>query len=370
MFYGVLPKKYHFSHRFAFELHDAIAGLLEAADEAELFLVRFDVTDESLGRELQRLQQGEMLDWMLANGFRPEAQEVIYRAVIRALLADFCHFVFECLQCSAKGKLTVSHALMRKPFKETLFILEWMLVDKQEFLRRFEAGPECVDMYKLGSSARKGIVMRAVAATTDDDFLDGEFIYEMRFAKDLHYSFERLWNQSVHLVTTDRNYRTETQNINFVFSGEEEVDAQWHGIYSKLPYLMVHAVRVVEQLIREIDAGFLSEEPVEVLIRSAAILLWSGRLGYGGHEAIGDLFRNIFGQDAFACEQCRETVPFDYRQAIWLYRRRVFRCHRCGNRHPFPEGQQGEGFGEDVAVPERVSSPPEHEVPGTESPRT
>lgn len=339
MFYGMLPKKYHFSHRFSFELHDSIAEIVEAGDEAGLFLTRFQLNDVRLGREIEKLEQDAILDWLTLNGFEEQAQEVVYRTTIRALLIDFCHFVCECLKCSANGKLSVCHALMRKPFKETLFLLEWMLVDKEEFLERFEEGPERVDMYKLAPLTRRDIVSRAVAATTGDEFLDAEFIYEMRFEKGLHYSFEPLWNQAVHLITTDRNYRTESQNINFVFSGDDEREMQWENIYAKLPYLMVHAVRVVEHLVRGLDAGFLSDSPVDILRQSSAILLWSERLGYGGYQGIEDLFRGIFEQEAFACDGCGSGVPFDYRQALWLYRRNVFRCHQCGRRYPLPTGQ-------------------------------
>jgi hypothetical protein len=45
--------------------------------------------------------------------------------------------LFEALSCSRKEKLAVTFALLRKPLRENLLYLEWLLADPEELLTRF-----------------------------------------------------------------------------------------------------------------------------------------------------------------------------------------------------------------------------------------
>jgi len=52
-------------------------------------------------------------------------------------LADLYQFVTEALICSEKGWLTASYALLRKPFRDNLFYLEWLLAEPDVFTNAF-----------------------------------------------------------------------------------------------------------------------------------------------------------------------------------------------------------------------------------------
>lgn len=46
--------------------------------------------------------------------------EAYYRHIFFSLVADFCSYMLESINCAAKMKVAVSYALLRKPLKDTL----------------------------------------------------------------------------------------------------------------------------------------------------------------------------------------------------------------------------------------------------------
>jgi len=82
---------------------------------------------------------------------------------------------------------------------------------------------------------------------------NADFIYNIRYSKKTEYSLERLWNMANHLVTTSKDYKTESLNLNFVFSGDVSKESQWNYLYSVLPYLLFYTVEVIQTVLdREI----------------------------------------------------------------------------------------------------------------------
>ena len=79
------------------------------------------------------------------------------------------------------------------------------------------------------------------------------FIYSLRYSKKDEYGLERLWNLANHLVTTCKYYKTESLNLNFIFSGADSKESQWNYLYSVLPYLLFYTVEVIQVVLdREI----------------------------------------------------------------------------------------------------------------------
>lgn len=56
--------------------------------------------------------------------------EAYYRHIFFSLVADFCSYMLESINCAAKMKVAVSYALLRKPLKDTLGYIEWLCVDR------------------------------------------------------------------------------------------------------------------------------------------------------------------------------------------------------------------------------------------------
>lgn len=128
-----IPEEYKFAHEYCFFLHDLLANIVVVGEQEKIFHHRFKLKDPEHVKQLEGKSGEELAEWMETNGYAAEFYETNRRQIIVALLSDFCHFIYEALECSRKGKLTVSFALLRKPLKENLFYFEWLLADSVDY---------------------------------------------------------------------------------------------------------------------------------------------------------------------------------------------------------------------------------------------
>jgi hypothetical protein len=136
-----------FSHELAdaWQISDSllrqIQETLAVAIEGDIFETAFDLRDEHEAAEFQRLTNEQVIDWLKTNGYVGEVVEITLKGIIRGVAIDLVEFATEALRCTIQGPLTVAIALLRKPLKENLFVLEWILADPEDyfpaiFLRR------------------------------------------------------------------------------------------------------------------------------------------------------------------------------------------------------------------------------------------
>lgn len=327
MDYGHLPQEFHFSHNFCFFLHDQLVAALKAGEEASIFDAEL-VSDREVPADLG----GEALfEWLSDNGHRSVILDMYYRQITAALMADMLHFVYESLRCSAKGKLTVSFALLRKPLKENLFYLEWLLADPSDMLSAFEDEKPSAKSIKLLSDVRKKEVIRiAVEKTSMGPWLDPEMIYDLRYNKRFSVGFEDLFQKANHLVTSFKALETEPANFNFVFSDDNAHQSQWSGLYSYLPLLLLHAVEVVESLLSTFAKR---KEGIDLTrIRNAigfAYWIDSGPHKHLGADALKDM-RSALLSEELPCPSCDAQIFSSEESLITLYNENTVCCSKCG----------------------------------------
>ncbi|MDY0406596.1 hypothetical protein P5G51_015595 [Virgibacillus sp. 179-BFC.A HS] len=138
---------------------------------------------------LDGLEKAEdVIEWLKKNGYEKEANVILKRKIFHAILADFLNFVLESLKASEKGKTSISYALLRKPFKDNLLYLEWLISDGNELLHLVES--ESTDEYEIGKIRRykrwklKSILQQAMDNNEFKDhlhILDSKYMYELRY---------------------------------------------------------------------------------------------------------------------------------------------------------------------------------------------
>ncbi|SOD55339.1 hypothetical protein [Pseudoxanthomonas wuyuanensis] len=327
MDYGHLPQELHFSHNFCFFLHDQLVAALQLGEEAKIFDVEL-ISDQKISEGLT----GESLfEWLDDNGHQSVILDMYYRQITAALLADMLHFLYEALRCSEKGKITVSFALLRKPLKENLFYLEWLLADPSDMLAAFKDDRPSAKSVRLLTDVRKKEIIRlAVEKTSMGHWLDSELIYDLRYNKRFSSGFEDLFQKANHLVTSFKALETEPANFNFVFSDDHARQSQWNGLYSYLPPLLLHAVEVVEALLATFSKR---QEGIDLTqIRSAiGFAYW---IDSGPHKHLGaDALRNMKSallSDELPCPSCNAQVFSSDESLITLYNENTVSCSSCG----------------------------------------
>lgn len=296
-----IPKELRFSHKFAFLIHDLLAQNIAEGEKAKVFDTTFKFDSQKTARKIQKMSSEELWSWLAQND-KVAHYEVIYKHIFVALLSDFCHFVYEGLKCSEKGKLTVSYALFRKPFKDNLLILEWLLADPSDFMDKFyNEDSKIYNPQKLSPERKKEIIEKAIKETKLNLF-DAEFIYDLRYNRSLPFSFSSTWDKANHLITSFEKIKTEKQNINFVFLSDESQYGKWYGIYSLLPVLLYHSFSIVECLFSTIAQRDVSLKDVAFDQCKAGFILWGNSIGYETKIKISNM--SITGD----CDECNQPI--------------------------------------------------------------
>ncbi|GAH08133.1 unnamed protein product, partial [marine sediment metagenome] len=246
-------------------------------EKQNLFSVSFKIRDKKHPSEFKNLSGESFINWLEENGYEDIVMESFYRQIIVATLSDFCHFVYEGLKCSEKGKTTVAFALFRKPFKENLLFFEWLLGDPVEFMKVFytkETSRYTID--KILKEEKIQIIANSIDKIWPQErFFNEDYIYKLRYAKKCAYGFENYWQRATHLVTSFREIKTEPHNLNFIFSNYEDKESQWEFIYLMVPMLLYYTLNVVEHLflnIAEFDSFYSN---IESLRRTMNFIFWA-----------------------------------------------------------------------------------------------
>lgn len=77
---------------------------------------------------------------MEAIGHHDLAKRAQINTIIIGLVSDYLHHIYESLKCFEKRKFIVGFNLLRKPLKDNLLYLSWILGDEDSFYNEFNTG--------------------------------------------------------------------------------------------------------------------------------------------------------------------------------------------------------------------------------------
>lgn len=328
-----LPRRLWWSHHFAFLLHDHLLELLSRGEADDLFYVGFPLNSGE-SDEINELEEGALLDWLRHTGRHDIADSVTERMLLRSILSDMCQFLFEAIECAAKGKISVAFALLRKPCRDHLFFLEWILADRDAFLAEFRKGPKAIDICTLlNTDVMKHIVEDSVQKSEYAKFVDADVIWDLRFDKSADWGYERLWNQAIHLVTTNKHYATDKENLNFIFIDDDQRGDLVESFYRAVPMVLIHACGVVRAIIGRINPDFaLSDIFSFRLVANAE--LWLRETNNEPVEAFAaESINDLLAQLEACCSACNNQLVLSADSGLEEFARdTVIRCVACGHR--------------------------------------
>jgi hypothetical protein len=176
------------------------------------------------------------------------------------LLEDLVDFISESLNACKNGKFSVSYALLRKPMLDELLMLEQILNDKEDFVKRYYIDGD-VNLYdpsnkKKFDSLKMSIITESISNLPIHSMFNSDFIYDVRYNKDAKHGLNWITNQALHIVTTDSHYRTPNQDLNFVFSVTDDYHKYWHHYYSTVTYLLFYITSIVDEIIASLIPDF------------------------------------------------------------------------------------------------------------------
>lgn len=329
---GCLPERHYFSHSFCFFLHDLIVQTLVEGEKADVFKVIIGDENGEFKRRAQGKYGPDLIHWMTQNGYQEEVLKLFHKQIFAGMLADFGHFVYEALNCSKKGKLTVTYALLRKPLKDNLLYLEWLLAEPKDLLAHFHQGNVNSLALDREPEKKKSIIEKAMKAIDGPYWGTADWIYELRYDKKSNSSFEATWQKAHHLITQAPAYKTEPANFNFIFSQPTAIESQWDFLYSFLPFLLLHSYGVIETIVKQFSVRANGKSDVTDLRVLCGFLIWFKL--YWEQGAVSESIRKTISElelQQVSCPKCDAQISIDKDQMLLLYGIGSVACGACGH---------------------------------------
>ncbi len=254
---------------------------------------------------------------------------MVLNQITMAMVSDCLHHVFEALRCLEKRKIIVAINLLRKPLKDNLTYLAWMLGDEDSFYAEFMTGePERLTHSRLGNK-RLEIFTKAIARTRLANMLDASILNALLFDRRRTDGLEGYFQHAVHLVTIQHlELRTAPKNFNFIFANPEE-DEIYHVVYAILPYALLflsHVCAALFDRIRAMDDGARNA----FYVRSTC-----GYCLVEGKGKTEDMLDEVLSQ-SLVCPKCKSKFQISRHSAARIVLTESYRCSKCRRVSPFP----------------------------------
>lgn len=338
-----LPDEYRFLHEFSMRMHDSLVLSLQQIDREKAVSVQVPFDSESDAMSFASISDSEeVFEWLESHGRMDLVAEMYLKNIYAALVSDFCHFVFEALDCARKGKLTVSYALLRKPFADNLLYLEWMLVEPEDFLNTFHySSPKEFSYASIASKGKpKRLIEKAIERTANVGVYDADVIYGLRYQKSEGLGLVGAWNQALHLVTTRAKLETEEKNLNFIFSSPSDHRSQWRHIYNVVPLLLTYATNVCVFLFRLVFGQWPEDYNLHSEERHLGALIW-GAMTAAERSDLQTLKKlREAASSEIRCLRCSEKLS-DLDWLLEFFWDRQAPCPKCGRTKRLGEASPG-----------------------------
>jgi hypothetical protein len=326
-----IPRKLRLAHELCYHLHDEAARALVEAEACQADAVTINFPSRVTADQFSAIAEKEdTIAALRATGFPDEARRVILNRITMAMVSDCMHHLFEALRCFEKRKIIVAFNLLRKPLRDSLLYLSWMLGDEDDFYAKFSSGDPHFLSAKVVGNNRKSIFEKAIAKTNVADLIEADRLISIIYDRKNKIGLEGYFQHAVHLITVEHvELKTTPENFNFIFKKYSEDDV-YHIAYAWLPYVLLFLSHVVVKLFDRMQALDEAGETAFVLRSKLAYLLSVG--GKPAEFARSQLAECVQG----TCDYCSAPVRITDTNARRILLSEQYRCWSCRRIAPFP----------------------------------
>jgi hypothetical protein len=326
-----IPPQLRFAHELSYHLHDEAVRALVEAEARNADVVTINFPSRVTADQFEAISKKEdTIAALRATGFPDEARRVILNRITMAMVSDCMHHLFEALRCFEKRKIIVSFNLLRKPLRDNLLYLAWMLGDEDDFYAKFSSGDPLFLSAKVVGNYRKTILEKAIQKTSVADIIEPDRLISILYDRKNAIGLEGYFQHAVHLVTVEHiELKTTPENFNFIFKDHGDDDI-YYIAYAWLPYVLLFLCHVVLKLFGRMQTLDEAGEMAFMLRSKLAYLLAVG--GKLGEFAKSQLAEFIGG----TCDYCGAPVRITDANARRMLLSEEYRCPTCQRVAPFP----------------------------------
>ncbi len=329
--FSLIPEQHRRSHEFCWYVYRHLAQMLIQHDALGAHRAISDSYRE-IAKELgQNPSEGEILTFLQEQGFDKEYRYHLVSNLALALTADMIRYLHEGLRAIQECHFSIAFTLLRKPFKENLIFLAWLLGNEEDFLIRFSRN-NYETLNGLREEQQLKILSDAIACTVTPSYFDANVIREGIFSKQQSYGLEPMWTKATHLITKQGLLlRTPDYCINFIFepaSSEHYYDILYHW----LPDLFLLASQIVPECMKK-TFGFNEATYSHYLVTTIGYYEALAQLETG--PGISEMLNSVF-HSFLKCGCCGEQLHISNSNACRLYEIEYIQCEHCGGDTQIP----------------------------------
>lgn len=323
-----LPDKFVGTNNICAIIYDQLTEIYNFDLYNEL---RETTIDTSKGNDFDN-EKTHIIDWLQSNEKNEELELVLTKHILLSVVSDFVNFIFESLKCAQKGKITVAFAMLRKPLTDELLILEQLFVDRKDFIKRFfyNGDPKTYDPSEY-SVNKKDIIDKACEKLTSNYFFPPDLIYDLRYNKSYEAGLNGSTNRALHIVTRDKNYKTSSQNLNFVFSDQEDHLKYLDNFYFIVPHLLFYSVSIIDDIIFDLckDENAKQHKIIKSLKRIIGFILFIESSELYTEEKTNEIL-NLLGESLkLKCSDCNHINIIKKADFVMFFQTDNFLCEKC-----------------------------------------
>lgn len=330
----LIPKKYHKINDLCAIIYDQLTEIYKEENYAELNSTTIDLDNADDKLKSLDKQGKHILDWLKENNRKDDIEIVLSKHLTMAVTSDFINFLFESMYTAKRDKMTVAYSLIRKPYSDILLILEQLFVNRSEFVERFfhMGDPKGYDPSNR-SINRLDIIEQALSKIRISGLFSAEHIHDLRYDKELDYGLNGITNHALHIVTNDKRYKTENQNLNFVFSNEEDMERYYEHYYNLVPYLLIYSASIIDGIVFELltDNDNQKLRIVKEFRRMIALIVLMEYTGIRTKKSNKRIFKAIADALSIKCAACENVNKIERADCELFLETELFLCTKCGN---------------------------------------
>jgi hypothetical protein len=329
-----LPKKFHAINDLCAVIYDQLTEIYKLSNYKPLLKTALSSEDSKKFIEDQKENPIHILDWLKEHALDEELEIMLTKHLTLSIVSDLINFIFESMYCAKRGKMTVAYALIRKPFTDELLILEQLLVNREEFVKKFfhignpdEYDPSSQKIDKMA------IITAAVEKIRTNHLYSAEIIYKSRYDKTFEAGLNGISNQALHIVTRDKSYKTLEQNLNFVFSQKDDFNRYYENYYYIVPQLLIYTVSVIDGIIFNIltDKDNQALKTVKEFRRIIAYLFFTEYSKISPKRRNDKLFDRLSNLLDLTCSKCKYKNKLNRADFKLFLDAELFICSKCFN---------------------------------------
>lgn len=233
-------------YNFLIMCNNYILNILKAADKLKWSEAKIDFKP----KDIKKAKDGAHdLFYFRNHGYAKVINPCLYRHIIFSLISDYNKYVYDAIECAQKMHFGPAFTLLRKPFKDNLLLIEKFYIEGYKCIPSFfnnDISKLAIDHIKPDD--KKKILKKCSKKIR---FLNEDYLWAIRYSNKDKISLEKLWNKTLHIITTREDYSTEQGNLNIIFADDETIKENLIYFYKACVPIQMYFILLVLNIIKK-----------------------------------------------------------------------------------------------------------------------